>query len=79
MESIMIGSEVTFSYQKDKPMTGIIVDKINMKDKATDNFTVTGYLIQHDGNKIKPFAYWRIESFKEEQEEHAKEENFNKA
>lgn len=41
---------------------GKVVDKINMKLKATDGFSITGYMIVDSNGKLwNNVAHWRIQ------------------
>lgn len=59
--SLLVGKRVVYSITKDTTSRGIVLDKADIKDKSTDTFTVTGYLIQDEASgEISPIAYWRI-------------------
>lgn len=59
--SKLVGKKIEYSITRDKNSTGIVQDKIDKKDKAEDNFTVTGYLVEDDASGlIVNISYWRV-------------------
>lgn len=59
-ESLLVGETVMFTFKKDEPVEGVVLDKLLMKDKATDQIVVTGYMIKMNDGALKQVAYWRI-------------------
>lgn len=63
----LIGQTITFSITKEQTTTGLVLDKLIIREKPTDNFSVTGYLVVHSISKrIEPIAYWRIKEISDE-------------
>lgn len=62
--SLIVGKRVVFSMKKDILLHGTVLDKADIKEKSTDEFTVTGYVIQEEATgEFMTVAYWRIKKF----------------
>lgn len=62
--SLIVGKRVVFSMTKDTLLRGLVLDKCDIKEKSTDDFTVTGYIVQEEAsNEFMVVAYWRIKKF----------------
>lgn len=60
-QSLLVKECVLYSITKDESGTGVVMDKITMKQKPTDTEPVTGYMVRDDkSRKLIPLAYWRI-------------------
>lgn len=58
--SLLVGKTVKYSITKNEIGEGVVVDKIQKKEKADDQILVTGYLIKGSDGKIINISYWRI-------------------
>ena len=61
----LLGKLVEYSLRKGHKSTGIVVDKVTMREKLTDTeqVQVTGYMLLDTENPnvdMQPIAYWRI-------------------
>lgn len=60
-QSLLVGEIVKYSVAKDHNSIGKVLDKVNKKEKPTDEITVTGYMIEDKFTKqIINVSYWRI-------------------
>lgn len=59
----IIGLKIKFSITKDTYKEGTILDKLIIREKPEDQFSVTGYLVEtSEGTKVKSevVPYWRV-------------------
>lgn len=58
---LLIGKRVSYSVTKQEFAQGVIIDKVLMKDKVTDGYAVTGYMIlDEETQDVFKISYWRI-------------------
>lgn len=70
-ESILVGRTVEYSIKRDVNSTGLVLDKILGREKATDDFAVTKYLIEDDDTReVVSIVAWRIHKVFDEDAEH---------
>ena len=57
----LVGKVVKYSKTQQEIFTGFVLEKINMKEKMTDLFTITGYVVEDDvTGELHSIAHWRI-------------------
>jgi hypothetical protein len=57
----LIGKTITYSINKETSTEGVVLDKLIMREKQEDNFSITGYLVENTStSKIEPIANWRV-------------------
>ena len=66
MQSLLMGMTVVYSITKDTTATGIIVDKVLIKERPDDPVAVTAYMIEDDHTgALIAVSYWRIKKVKQ--------------
>lgn len=57
----LVGKVVKYSKTPQELFTAFVLEKINMKEKPTDLFTITGYIVEDDvTGELHSIAHWRI-------------------